>query len=86
MFNYPGFTGILLIFLLCLGLINKVFLMKGGIILKMDGVIPNKAGIRKEHSKYSYILGNIIAVILIIWMIDVLIQWVEQEGLRKHYK
>ena len=61
-------------------MIYKYFLKKGGITLKMDGILPKKAGIREKESRWAPLVSNVVLLATIIAIIDVWYRFIQQEA------
>ena len=61
-------------------MIYKFFLRKGGIILKMDGIFPKKAGIREKESRWAPLVSKVGVLALIFFLIDLWARFIQQEA------
>ena len=61
-------------------MIYKFFLRKGGIILKMDGIFPKKAGIREIESRWAPLVSNAVLLAVIFFLIDMWVRFIQQEA------
>lgn len=66
--------------IIILAMIYKYFLKKGGIILKMDGIIPKKAGIREKESRWAPLVSAIGTTGAIFIVIDIWVRLIQQEA------
>lgn len=82
----PDYGSIVMIVAVLIGSINRVFFAKGGVVLKMNGLVPRKIGVRQRNSKWCSTLDGIFLILIAIFSIDYLIDWTDHEELRRHYK
>ena len=61
-------------------MIYKFFLRKGGIILKMGGIFPKKAGIREIESRWAPLVSNAVLLAVIFFLIDMWVRFIQQEA------
>ena len=77
MINNPFLFYLLIIIL---AVIYKYFLKKGGVVLKIDGIIPKKAGIREKESRWAPLVSKIGVLALIFFLFDLWARFVQQEA------
>lgn len=71
-------------FIIILAMIYKYFLKKGGILLKLNGLFPQKAGIREKESKWAPLVSKIGILALVIFLIDMFVKFIQQEAEKIH--
>lgn len=78
MIDYPG-NFLLLIIAAIIAYIDKLFFMKNGFFLKKEGgkLILGK---RKEDSVWANYIAYIASIICVIFVIDLFIQFLQQEA------
>ncbi|MBA2483788.1 MAG: hypothetical protein H0V39_05090 [Nitrosomonas sp.] len=67
-------------FIVVLAMIYKFFLKKGGIQLKLNGIFPQKTGIREKESKWAPLVSNIVLLAVLIFLIDMFMRFIQQEA------
>lgn len=77
MINNPFLFYLLIIIL---AVIYKYFLKKGGVVLKIDGIIPKKAGIREKESRWAPLVSKVGVLALIFFLFDLWARFVQQEA------
>lgn len=80
MFDNLLISYFLYIFIFLCILIYKFFLKKGGIILKIDGILPRRIGIRKEDSKWASLVSTIGVIAILICFLDLFVRFIHQEA------
>ena len=68
------------ILIIILAMVYKLFLKKGGAILKMDGIFPKKGGVREKESKWAPFVSNAVLIAVIIFLVDMWIRFIQQEA------
>ena len=77
MINNPFLFYLLIIIL---AVIYKYFLKKGGVVLKIDGIIPKKVGIREKESRWAPLVSKVGVLALIFFLFDLWTRFVQQEA------
>ena len=79
MIDYP-WNNLVIIFAVIVVLIERIFFMRNGILLKKNEGFPKILGKRKEDSKWANHLGNAASLAAVIYVIDLFIKFLQHEG------
>lgn len=81
MIDYP-WNNLVIIFAAILTLVTRLFFMKNGFILKKKGFLLKILGKRKEDSKWAKHLRITIGIVVVFYVIDIFVQFLQQESER----
>ena len=71
---------VLFIATILISFINKFFFMKGGIILRMNGIFPKKIGNREEHSKFAFYISYLTTIMKLVCIVYMFAIYLQQES------